>query len=177
MGGSLYRENIEDYYFNPYELGYGHLVKFDHDFIGREALEKIANQTHRKKVALMWEPSDVQDIVGSYMDTDQLPALYVNAPMSNYANWQYDAVEDADGKTIGAAVYTGFSWNARRMMSTAVIDAEHAVPGTKLTLVWGEPDGGAKSAPWIEPHRQVKVTVTVAETPIDKGNGAGRGVK
>ncbi|MDX5411426.1 MAG: aminomethyl transferase family protein [Rhodobacterales bacterium] len=177
LGGSLYRENIEDYYFNPYELGYGHLVKFDHDFIGREALEKIANQTHRKKVALMWEPSDVQDIVGSYMDTDQLPALYVNAPMSNYANWQYDAVEDADGKTIGAAVYTGFSWNARRMMSTAVIDAEHAVPGTKLTLVWGEPDGGAKSAPWIEPHRQVKVTVTVAETPIDKGNGAGRGVK
>ena len=28
----------------PYELGYGPFVKFDHDFIGREALEKIAEQ-------------------------------------------------------------------------------------------------------------------------------------
>ena len=34
--------NIEDYYMTPYELGYGPFVKFDHDFIGREALEKIA---------------------------------------------------------------------------------------------------------------------------------------
>ena len=33
--------NIEDYYMTPYELGYGPFVKFDHDFIGREALEKI----------------------------------------------------------------------------------------------------------------------------------------
>ena len=34
--------NIEDYYLTPYDLGYGPFVKFDHDFIGREALEKIA---------------------------------------------------------------------------------------------------------------------------------------
>ena len=33
--------NIEDYYLTPWELGYGNFVKFDHDFIGRDALEKI----------------------------------------------------------------------------------------------------------------------------------------
>ena len=41
IGGSFVSTNIEDYYLTPYELGYGPFVKFDHDFIGREALEKM----------------------------------------------------------------------------------------------------------------------------------------
>ena len=44
IGGSFVSDNIEDYYSTPYELGYGPFVKFDHDFIGREALEKMAEQ-------------------------------------------------------------------------------------------------------------------------------------
>ena len=31
--------SIEDYYFTPWDLGYGSYVKFDHDFVGRDALE------------------------------------------------------------------------------------------------------------------------------------------
>ncbi|MCA3749312.1 MAG: aminomethyl transferase family protein, partial [Rubrobacter sp.] len=42
LGGSYYSERIEDYYLTPYELGYGRFVKFDHDFVGREALEEMA---------------------------------------------------------------------------------------------------------------------------------------
>ena len=42
LGGSFYSNDIEDYYLTPYDLGYGSIVKFDHDFIGRDALEKIA---------------------------------------------------------------------------------------------------------------------------------------
>ena len=41
LGGSFYSDDISDYYFTPYELGYGSFVKFDHDFIGREALEQM----------------------------------------------------------------------------------------------------------------------------------------
>ena len=44
IGGSFVSDNIEDYYLTPYELGYGPFVKFDHDFIGREALEKMVAQ-------------------------------------------------------------------------------------------------------------------------------------
>ena len=47
--------NIEDYYLTPWDLGYGRFVKFDHDFIGREALEKMAEEPHRKKVTLALE--------------------------------------------------------------------------------------------------------------------------
>ena len=39
LGGSYVSNDIEDYYVTPYEMGYGSFVKFDHDFIGREALE------------------------------------------------------------------------------------------------------------------------------------------
>jgi vanillate/3-O-methylgallate O-demethylase len=35
-------------------------------------------------------------------------------------------------------------------------------------LVWGEEGGGAKSAPWIEPHVQVKIRATVAPSPISQ---------
>ncbi|HKR83739.1 MAG TPA: hypothetical protein VJS37_06155, partial [Terriglobales bacterium] len=37
LGGSFDSSNIADYYLSPYALGYGPFVKFDHDFIGREA--------------------------------------------------------------------------------------------------------------------------------------------
>ena len=39
IGGS-FSKNIEDYYVTPYEMGYGSFIKFDHDFIGRQALER-----------------------------------------------------------------------------------------------------------------------------------------
>ena len=44
LGGSFLSSDIEDYYFTPWDLGYGHLVKFDHDFVGREALEAKADE-------------------------------------------------------------------------------------------------------------------------------------
>ena len=44
IGGSYVPDSIEGYYLTPWDIGYGHIVKFDHDFVGREALE---NDGHR----------------------------------------------------------------------------------------------------------------------------------
>ena len=49
IGGSFVSDDIEDYYFTPWDLGYGSYVKFDHDFIGREALEAVAEDDHRRR--------------------------------------------------------------------------------------------------------------------------------
>ena len=49
LGGSYVSSNIADYYVTPYEMGYGPFVKFDHDFIGREALEKISKNRSARK--------------------------------------------------------------------------------------------------------------------------------
>ena len=49
-------DNIEDYYLTPFDLGYGQFVKFDHDFVGRAALEKMAaTPDTRQKVTLALE--------------------------------------------------------------------------------------------------------------------------
>ena len=65
LGGSYVSKNIEDYYVTPYEMGYGPFVKFDHDFIGREALEKISKEPQRKKVTFAWNAEDVAKIQAS----------------------------------------------------------------------------------------------------------------
>src|SRR2546430_14528434 len=67
IGGSFVSRNIEDYYLTPYALGYGPFIKFDHDFIGREALEQIAKGRHRKKVTFAWNAEDVLKIFASLL--------------------------------------------------------------------------------------------------------------
>ena len=61
IAGSFVSDDIEDYYTNPWELGYGSFVKFDHDFIGRDALEAIDPAAQRRKVTLAWNAEDVAD--------------------------------------------------------------------------------------------------------------------
>ena len=42
LGGSYNSPNIEDYYFTPWELGYGNVVKLDKgEFVGRDALGRV----------------------------------------------------------------------------------------------------------------------------------------
>ena len=43
--------------------------------------------------------------------------------------------------------------------------------GTRVSVLWGEPEGGAKSRPWLEPHRQVEIGATVA--PARSGRNSG----
>src|SRR5688572_31489243 len=61
LGGSFVSSNIEDYYLTPWDLGYGPHVKFDHDFIGREALVQRARSEERrvgKECRSRWAPDD-----------------------------------------------------------------------------------------------------------------------
>ena len=65
LGGSNDPADPDGYALTPYDLGYGRTVKFDHDFIGREALERIAEGPHRTKVTLVWDADDVTAAIGS----------------------------------------------------------------------------------------------------------------
>ena len=64
LGGSFYSNDIADYYLTPYDLGYGPFVKFDHDFVGRAALETMAANPPRTKVTLVWNGDDVERALG-----------------------------------------------------------------------------------------------------------------
>jgi vanillate/3-O-methylgallate O-demethylase len=175
LGGSFYSPNIEDYYVTPWDIGHGHLIKFDHDFIGREALERMAGEPHRRKVTLVWHPEDVLSVFKTLLQGGSM-AKHIDLPLSAAARFHYDKVLDNEGLYIGLAHYPGYSVNERAMMSLGSVDEAYSKPGTQLVMVWGEEGGGSKSTPWIEQHHQVKIRVTVAPSPISQAAQAYRSV-
>jgi len=162
LGGSFYSDDITDYYLTPYELGYGPFVKFDHDFVGRAALEKMADKQRRKKVTLVWNGEDIARIFGSLFHGSDIEK-YIDLPLANYSTLPFDKVLK-DGQTIGVSTYTGYTYNERAMISLAIVDIKHSEPGAEVTLVWGE-EGRGSSKPTVERHKQVEIRATVAAVP------------
>ncbi len=162
LGGSFVSKNIEDYYMNPYELGYGVMVKFDHDFIGREAVEKKANEPKRRKVTFVWNGEDVARIMATQVQPGAERFKYIELPLSNYASSNYDAIMKG-GKTVGFSMFSGISYNEQTMLSLGVVNPD-VKEGEQLTLVWGEENGGT-AKPTVERHKQTEIRVTVATVP------------
>ncbi len=162
LGGSFYSENIEDYYLTPYDLGYGGSVKFDHDFVGREALEKISKNPKRTKVTLALDRDDVMKAIGTIFDKGER-AKFFEFPSAVYSTWPYDAVKK-DGKTIGVSTWVGYSSNEGKMLTLAILDNEHSQPGNDVVFVWGQ-QPGTGSRPTVESHKQVEIRATVAPVP------------
>jgi len=162
LGGSFYTEDITSYYLTPYDLGYGQFVKFDHDFVGRPALEKMASKPTRKKITLVWNGEDFTRIFGSLVAGGDI-TKYVDLPLANYATLPYDKISRG-GKTIGISTYTGYTYNERAMISLGVVENEYGEPGTEVTVAWGE-EGGGSSKPTVERHKQVEIRATVATVP------------
>jgi syringate O-demethylase len=165
LGGSFVSDRIEDYYLNPWELGYGIMVKFDHDFVGREALEKIKDQPHRQKVTLALDNEDIVRVMSSMLQTGD-KAKFLEFPSAVYCMHPYDAVQK-DGKTVGISTWIGYTVNAGRFLALAMVDADLAEPGTEVTLLWGEPDGGT-SKPTVEPHVQTEIKAIVSPVPYSE---------
>src|SRR6186713_1285487 len=162
LGGSYVSNNIEDYYVTPYEMGYGSFVKFDHDFIGREGLEKKSKEPHRKKVTFVWNGDDVTKVVASQFTPGAERYKYIDLPLSNYASSSYDKVMKG-GKVVGLSMFSGISYNEQSMLSLGIVDPDITV-GDQLTLVWGEENGGSKKST-VERHKQTEIRVTVGTVP------------
>ena len=126
LAGSFVSDDIEDYYLNPWELGYGSFVKFDHDFIGRDALEKIDPAAQRKKVTLAWNDEDLAKLLTTPIDRDGPGYQFFDLPNANYGSSNYDAVIDANGDTVGLSLFTGVTANEKRGLSLATVDAGRA---------------------------------------------------
>src|SRR4249919_3436626 len=165
LGGSYYSDNIEDYYMTPYELGYGPFVKFDHDFIGREALEKMSKEPQRRKVTFAWNADDVAKAFRSMFEPGGEHYKYIDLPLSNYASASYDKVMNA-GKMVGVSMFSGYSYNERSMLSLGVVDPDIEI-GNEVTLVWGEEGGGSKKTT-VERHKQLEIRAIVSPVPYSE---------
>jgi glycine cleavage system aminomethyltransferase T len=163
LGGSYESADITDYYLTPWDLGYGSLVKFDHEFVGRAALETMASRPHRRKVTLVWNGTDVARAFGTMAGGGDI-VKYIDMPLANYATLPYDKVLKS-GQPAGISTYTGYSYNERAWVSLAMLDAAHSEIGTEVTLLWGE-SGGGTSKPTVERHAQAEIRATVQPAPI-----------
>jgi vanillate/3-O-methylgallate O-demethylase len=167
LGGSFYSDNITDYYLTPWDLGYGSIVKFDHDFVGRAALETMAVNPGRTKVTLVWNGDDVARVFKSLASGGEGDAAkYIDLPLANYATLPYDKVLKG-GKTVGLSTYTGYTYNERAIISLGIVDNAHSVPGTEVTVVWGE-EGRGSTKPTVERHTQAEIRATLAPAPISE---------
>jgi vanillate/3-O-methylgallate O-demethylase len=167
LGGSFVSDNIEDYYTSPYELGYASFTKFDHDFIGKEALEKMeGKKSHRTKVTFAWNDQDVVKVFQSMSAPPGENYKFIDLPLSNYASSSFDAVISG-GTAVGASMFSGYSFNERKMLSLGFVEEQYAKPGTELTLVWGEEGGGTRKTT-VERHKQLEMRVTIGPTPYGR---------
>jgi vanillate/3-O-methylgallate O-demethylase len=163
LGGSFISDRIEDYYVTPWHLGAEKQIKFDHEFVGRDALERLAQKPPRVRRMLVWDKKDVARVFGSLFEPG-LAYKLIRLPIATYAYQQHDAVRTGSGAHAGTATFAGYTANEDVFLSLAMLDPAHGEIGTQLKLTWGEPNGGSRK-PQVERHQQTEINVTVAMAP------------
>jgi glycine cleavage system aminomethyltransferase T len=140
--------DAEARFVTPFQVGWGKMVDFGHDFIGKDALLREAEADRWATVTLVWNEDDIADIVASkfrgqdvepYDPIDDRPYdIYFNLGgqigFGYHADWVL-----ADGKQIGTSTGRINSVYYRRMISIGFIDKQHSTEGTELTVLWGRP--------------------------------------
>lgn len=134
-----------NFFHNPFELGWGRMIRFDHEFEGREALEAIRDADARHIVTLEWDADDVAEVFRSqFLGTDEVPYKFIDHP-SDCDFWapslsvSHDYVLDGDGNKVGFSFGRQNAEYFRRMISIATLDTQLAVEGTEVFVLWGEP--------------------------------------
>ena len=156
--GSWERESFQDFERSPVEMGWGKNIRFDHDFIGRAALELEVANPRRTMTTLVWNGEDVADVFASLLRKDAEPYEYMEMPRNLLGLTWVDKVMH-NGKLVGAATSRCYSYHFREMLSLAVIDAALAAPGTQVEVIWGLPG-----------KRQKAIRATVVPTPYKTDN-------
>lgn len=147
LHGTWFSEDIEEYYVSPYELGYGRSISFNHDFIGRDALEQAKENVSRTKVTLEIDPGDARALLG------EEPGFFLT-----YGRYRIEA----DCGPVGMTFYTAYFAHLDRILALSLVSNEYADPGTELTLVYGEHPGPGSESNGELAFKRMRATVRPA---------------
>ncbi|QPF90687.1 aminomethyl transferase family protein [Bradyrhizobium commune] len=153
VNGSFHADHVSAWYRSPVDLGWAKNVKFDHDFYGREALEREIANPRRKIVTLIWSAEDCQDVQNSLFRADAEPYEFMDMPRQQQFCMDAHSVLAKD-REVGVATSRSFSFTFRQMMSHCVIDLDKSEVGTEVEVIWGNPG-----------KRQKRIRATVAPSP------------
>ncbi|MDR2079310.1 MAG: hypothetical protein LBP74_06300 [Treponema sp.] len=155
LTGSLGSE-LESRFVNPFELGWGGSVSFDHDFTGKKALMELKENHRRKVVTLEWNTEDILDIYRSEFEPGT-PYTTIEGPEDYDPSGHYEYCADkvlVNGKYIGTSTGRIHSWYYRKMISLGLLEKEYCNLGQELVILWGDPN-----------TRQKEIRATVARYP------------
>ena len=155
--GSFEYSDISELYRTPVELGWKKNIKFDHEFIGCDALEPEVRNPKRTIATLVWNEEDVADVYASLFRKDA-PYQYMEMPRNGLGCVFADKVVK-DGATVGVSTSRCYSHYFRQMLSLCVLDVALIDPATEVTVIWGRP-----GAP------QKRIRCTVARAPYKQDN-------
>jgi len=156
IAGSFEADDIRAWYRSPVDLGWTKNIKFDHDFIGREALQAEVANPRRTIRTLVWNPDDVADVYASLFRGESHD--YMEMPRDQRGFMYMDKVLK-DGKLVGISSSRGYSAYFKKMLSLCTIDIEQSEPETQVVVVWGNPGRPQKT-----------IRATVAPAPYKKDN-------
>ena len=123
----------------PGELGWSWMARFDHDFVGRAAVEAEASNPKRTIVTLRWNREDVTDIYASLFRQDEdYKTIELPCGQPQPAGGHADHVTAKDGKRIGVSSGTTYSYYYREMISHCSIDVDQAQIGNEVIVCWGD---------------------------------------
>lgn len=144
-----YTDDVTKHFRNPFELGWGKMVNFNHEFKGKEALEQIRDSAHAQICTLRWNDEDVADVFASQFGEREaykpieLPVNYDDAGAMGDESPSY-RVETADGTVVGASFWRVYTVEYKANVSLAFLDPKFAEQDTELTIVWGDAEGPQK---------------------------------
>lgn len=149
-------EHPELLFRTPYDNAWGKTVRFDHDFVGRDALEKLVQNPPRTMVTLEWNEEDVLDVIRTQFSDD--PCLDISEPDDfsfGHPIYHSDFVY-ANGEQVGVTSGRMMSPYYHKMISLCPIKSALAVEGTPVEILWGMPG-----------ERQMRIRATVARYPYN----------
>ena len=122
------------------------MAKFNHDFLGRAAVEAEAQAPRRTIATLVWNSDDIVDIYSSLFRPGEaykpleLPLAVPNDHFLAHADHILK-----DGREVGYASGVIYSYYYRQVISHAVIDIDQAQMGNEVTVQWGDFGGRIKN--------------------------------
>ncbi|MDR0585125.1 MAG: hypothetical protein LBG57_12400 [Treponema sp.] len=149
-----------NFMYNPFEIGLGGCINWNHEFRGKKALRKLKESEDKDVATLRWNPEDLCRLYAMQFDPD---AEYVrqldlpcDLPLFGYAGLTTDWVYDSEGKKIGRSYGRVQSNYYHAVLSFGAIARRCRGISTEVYILRGEPG-----------THQIKIRATVERFPYN----------